>query len=260
MEKPQLDEVKLREALKTVAKIDLPPAGEPIDEKTENQPWVEQAMVDMGKYLARLHSVRLTGFGYLDEKALEEGFLRGRWQSWYQFWVDFMVSQSEELDKVLKLEEKTGKAETVLKEDTRKLFEKLVNKRPELMEILYRSQNLLNGAESRLLNGNINLEVCIYAKNQKFTGLGDFHQALAGDPVDDLAYFSVLPKGEFYLRFVLKSYGIAPADFSKKMHLYRLLESYRKIFSRYIKHHYLEDYPEPLTVALAELQSFGVTA
>lgn len=236
----------------------LPPAGEPIERMELPDSQLHQVMLDLGRYLARLHAVELEGYGPIKEEVFNQsGKLIGIYKSWYEFLLAFLDEQSKKMDEVREQEEKTGEYITELSQGNRELMDGLLGKLPLVRGIMETHRNLLAITPGRLLNGNIHLG-SIFVENGKFSGLGDFGQLLIGDPIDDLAYFSVMPQGERLLPYVRQGWEQVQSDpgIEEKLHLYCLLESYRKIFTRYLKHHYLEDYPEPLRIAQDELRYY----
>lgn len=256
VEKPKLDEEKLREALGTVAGLHFPPQGSPMGYQEYPSALSKEIMVDLGKYLTKLHSIELVGFGYIDENKLNNvGELVGRYGSWFDFWRGFFESQVEDLDRVLEEERQSGQ-QTSLTQPQRVEFEYLLGGRSYVRDVIQNKKSLFLSAPGRLLNGNIHLE-SISISDGKFTGLEDFRQMLVGDPVDDLAYFSVMPRGQELVKYTKEGWSIDVPNFDERFHLYRLLEAYRKIYTRYVKHHWLGDFPEPLLIAKEELSYFG---
>lgn len=102
---------------------------------------------------------------------------------------------------------------------------------------------------SSILHGDLHPQHFIVNKGY-LTGLIDFNRAIIGDPLFDIAYFSVMPHGELY-KHILKTSGVQMDK--KRFSLYRLLIATRKIYTRYIKFDYLDQYPEILDIVLEEL-------
>lgn len=238
----------------------LPPEGEPLESLRLSESELRQVMVDLGKYLAKLHSVELVKYGPPDETVFSNtGELVGTYNSWYEYILDFFKRQSELMDKTFKEEEANGQHWTFLSPQNRVIFMDLMAKRPLVREVMDEHRKVIDTANPRLLNGNIHLGR-IFVKENRFVGLGDFGQILIGDPVDDLAYFSVMPKGERLVGWVRQGWEelFKDQDVEQKLHLYRFFEAYRKIFTRYLKHRYLETHPEPLRIAQEELNHYNM--
>lgn len=260
MEKPRLDETKLKKVIFQLTGNRLPPKGQPLEDVALPEVPTRHIMTDLGSYLGKLHNTELQGYGYVDEENFNRTEqLRGQHKSFYDFWLEFFDSLSNEMQQVLSEEKRTGVIKTPLSSENRVKLESLLNKRPVVCNIILQNRSLFVSSPARLLNGNTHMG-SIYVENEHFSGLADFSQLLLGDPINDLAYFSVMPNGEKYLPEVrlgwLKTFKGDVGYLDRKLHLYRLLEAYRKIFTRYAKYHYLEDYPEPLKIAEQELGYF----
>jgi len=221
--------------------------GDPLSSANIDFSQMKSVLTSAGESLAEIHSIKLRGFG--PPKSKNE--FVGKYETWYEFITTFFDDYSRKID--------TGDFSTELSKANRSLFDKLMSKRDITRQLLEKNKNLINTAEPRLLNGNLHIG-SILVKDKKFAGFGDFSQILIGDPVDDLAYFSVMPRGEKLLPYLLKGWEkTQKRKLSKeKMQLYRLLEAYRKVFSRFIKHGYLEIYPEPLFIAQKQLQYYNM--
>ncbi len=261
MEKPQFDEMKLRGEIARFIARPFPPSGKPLEELSLDEITTRGIMEDLGKFLGRLHSIPREGYGWANGVLFNStGILKGQHRSFYDFWLEFFNSLSDEMHLTLIQEKKTGVSQTPLSPHNRELLEQLLDARSRVLRIMQQNRSLFDSAPAKFLNGNIHLG-SIYVDKGKFSGLADFNQFLFGDPVDDLAYFSVMPHGEKYLADVhwgwTRSFKEEPDDYYPRLHLYRLLEAYRKIFTRYTRHHYLEDYPEPLEIAGQELGYFS---
>lgn len=256
----ELDQSRLSGFVEQSLGHKLPPGGEPLENLKLSESELRQVMVDLGQYLAKLHSIELVKYGPPDEAVFNEtGKLVGMYDSWYECILDFFNRQSELMDKTLKEEEISGRYWTFLSPQNRVIFLDLMAKRPLIREVIDKHRKIIEAVKPRLLNGNVYLG-SIFVKKNSFVGLGDFGQILIGDPVDDLAYFSVMPKGEELTGWVRQGWeeSIKDQDIEQKLHLYRLLEAYRKIFTRYLKHRYLETYPEPLRIAQEELNHYNM--
>lgn len=260
MARLELDQKKLFDFIAGNLGFRLPSEGEPLENLKLSESEMRQVMVDLGKYLAKLHCVELVKYGPPDETVFNKtGELVGTYNSWYGCILDFFDRQSELMDKTLKEEEVSGQHWTFLSPQNRVIFMDLIAKRPLVRDVMDKHRRIIDVANPRLLNGNIHLG-SIFVKKNRFAGLGDFGQILIGDPVDDLAYFSVMPEGGGLIGWVRQGWEelSKDQDIEQKIHLYRLLEAYRKIFTRYLKHRYLETHPEPLCIAQEELNHYNM--
>lgn len=213
---------------------------------------------DLGRHLGLLHQIQGENYGPLDLGELDKGRLVGTHGSLYQLILETYKERLKMIDEALRAEQ-TGKGpKTELSNENRRLMNELLSKRNLVMKILEQNRELFDSAQSRFLNGNIHFG-SIAVRDGKFVGLIDFRQVSLGDPVNDLAYFSVMPRGEKVLPLVLKGWKekIDDHQVDEKLHLYRLLEAYRKIIRRYAKWKYLQSYPEPLKIAQEELAYYN---
>lgn len=256
---PDIDPVSLNYFLTKKTKLTFPLDCQSFEEVKDklSKKQVEKIMLDLGIYLAKLHQVKGKGFGLVEPRSLDKDLLIGSHETWYDFWIDNFKLGFSEMKKIEKKEVKEGKYFTKMQQDNRAKMKSVLSKQDFFLGVLKRYKKMLTDIQPTFLNGNIYTKNITIRKG-KFVGLADFSKALIGDPVDELAYFSVMPEGGKYLDIVLKSWNkiIKIKDFEERMHLYRLIESYRKIFTRYIKHKYLNDYPEPLIIAAKELAYF----
>ena len=220
---------------------------------------IEKIMFDFGKYLGELHQLTGSGYGFIDASLLDNYELKGSHKTWYDFWKENFDTGFKEMKKIEIEEKKTRKYRTNLSNKNRILMHELLDRKSEFLEIFEKNKKLINSSEPHFLNGNLYTKNITLRKG-KFVGLADFQKSLLGDPVNELAYFSVMPEGNKYFPLMLKGWKtkVKVRDFEEKLHLYRLIESYRKIFTRYITHRYLDTYPEPLKIAQEELKYYNI--
>lgn len=256
-----IDPVSMNYFLKRKTGINFPLDCVPFEEVKNNlsENEIKTIMNDLGIYLSKLNKLEGKRSGLVEPRALDKGELIGDSDSWYEFWMDNFKLGFDAMDKQLKEEKKSKEYKTNLDNKNRKLMYNLLDQKDKFLSVLKSNEKLINSNPSRFLNANVYTKN-ITIRNGKFVGLTDFSKALLGDPVDEIAYFSVMPDGNIYLPFVLETWQkeINDNDFEEKMHLYRLLESYRKIITRYVKHHYLDEYPEPLVIAQEELAYYNI--
>jgi len=217
----------------------------------------EKIMVDLGKYLGELHKLSGKRYGPIKPELLDSYELVGTHDSWYDFLFTNFNDKCKEMDEVLIEEKRSGKYKTKLSDGNRELMYNLLSKKDDVVKILNDHKVMLNTVIPKFLNGNV-YAMNIILDRTKFVGLIDFHQSLLGDPVDELAYFSVMDCDK-YLESVLIGWNekMSDKDLVEKLHLYRLLECYRKIIRRYVKYQSLEDHSEPLRIAAEELNYYN---
>lgn len=201
---------------------------------------------EVGKQLAILYSIPITGYGTLSTKAFrEEGKLMGKKESWY----DFLKSS---------IDKKLAKLNTINEESKGFKNSPLPNKqRDKLLDILNRSEELYSRLErikSKLELPGVLFHRDLHAdhiiiKGYKLEGILDFNNVSSGDPLRDMATFSTHHPGDYH-RYLLEGSEVV---FNKdKFHLYRLIVSFGKIHYRY-NHDYLHTNPDVLDFTLEEM-------
>lgn len=247
---------------KTALGFGLPPEGASLEQNlkdgTLTQEQIASILVNTGHDLAQIHAKTGEGFGWINplRTAITRRFV-GQHESWYEFLLAFYDKQTEVMNKVFAEEKETGQTRTPLSKEYREQLDYLHAQRPLVRNIFERKQKLLSEVKPQVLHGNLYIGSIFVNKKGKYAGLGDFAQMLVGDPVDDLSYFSVMPKGNELTQQMQQGWKDATGemDIEEKMHLYRLWQSYRKTYTRYVKHRYLGDYPEPLAIGREEIEN-----
>lgn len=247
---------------KTALGFGLPPEGVSLEQNLEDgtltQEQVVSVLVHTGYDLAQIHARTGEGFGWINllKTAVTRKFV-GEYGSWYEFLLAFYDKQTEVMDKVFAEEKETGRPHTPLSREYRDQLDYLHAQRPLVRDIFERKQKLLSEVRPQVLHGNFYIGSVFVDRKGEYAGMGNFTQMLVGDPVDDLAYFSVMPKGNELTQQVQQGWRDATGemDIEEKMHLYRLWQSYRKTYTRYVKYRYLGDYPEPLAIGREEIEN-----
>ena len=253
-----IDPIDLSRNLSKSTGLKFPLGNDILEDARLSEKTTEKVMLDLGRHLGIIHMIKGKMYGLIDPKMVGQGKLVGLHSSWYEFIIENFQRRFNEMEEVKKEERRTKKSITRLSNSNRKIMDEVLLQKKFVLEILEKNKKLIESAPSRFLNGNIHMG-SIIVKKGRFVGFGDFHQPILGDPTDDLAYFSIMPQGEKYLPFVLRTWKerIKDENLEEKLHLYRLLESYRKIIKRYVKYRYLEDYSEPLRIAQKELAYYN---
>lgn len=207
---------------------------------------------EVGQQLMLLHSIKLDGFGEVDKQRFRSlGVLVGGQSSWIKHVFGIFKLKVRALEAKFEVEKKENFEKSVLtKMQIGQLIE-ILSRIPWLMDKV-ENEKWEEEAPGSLIHGDIHFEH-ILVDGDMLSGLIDFNKTLVGDPLFDIAYFSVMPGGEYYPH-ILKSTGLTWND--KKFHLYRLLMSIRKIHTRYVAYNYLHLQPKVLNIAIEELSYF----
>lgn len=219
---------------------------------------ITSVLENTGRELAELHAINGEGYGWINPlRAMITRNYVGKYETWYEFLITFYDEQTLVLDNVIAQEQETGKYHTPLSPENREQLEYLHSQRPLVREIFVSKKQMLANVSPQLLHGNVYTGSIFVDNDGNYSGLGDFTQMLLGDPIDDLAYFSVMPEGNTLLSTLQQGWQEVTEnmDIEEKTHLYRLWESYRKIYTRYVKHRYLDDHPEPLQIGREEIDN-----
>ncbi|MDO8638766.1 MAG: hypothetical protein Q7R43_04265 [Candidatus Daviesbacteria bacterium] len=231
------------------------PLGTPVPDSRLRVYQMSEIMVDVGRDLAKLHVKQGEGYGPVDNR---ETFVFGRFKAHYRTWPEYLTDrfqkQGDHLEKVIDKEVENGTYLSGLSAEQKIQHDVNLEKRPFVSDLMKKFYPILLPVKPHLLHGNIHKDI-IFTKEEKYAGLGDYSQMVLGDPVNDLAYASIMPDGDEWKMKILQGWGETQndPDLEKKMHLYRLLESYRKIYTRYVKHHWLGAYPQPFDIAQQEI-------
>ena len=222
------------------------------------QEQITSVLENTGHELAKIHAITGEGYGWINPlRAVITRRFVGKHESWYEFLLAFYDQQTQTLDKIFAQEKETGQHHAPMSQENREQLEYLHNQRPLVREIFERKRTLLSNVSPQLLHGNVYIGSIFVRPDGGYAGLGDFEQMLLGDPVDDLAYFSVMPEGNTLSPALQQGWRDATGemDTEEKIHLYRLWQSYRKTYTRYVKHRYLDKYPEPLEIGREEIDN-----
>lgn len=238
----------------------MPPEGSSLMlvEGSLNQRQIMSVLENAGRDLTRIHATTGEGYGWINPlRAVITRRFVGKHGSWYEFLLAFYDQQTQTLDKIFADEKETGQYHTPLSRENREQLEYLHNQRPLVRSIFEKKRTLLSNVSPQLLHGNLFIGSVFVRLDGSYAGLGDFTQMLLGDPVDDLAYFSVMPEGNVLLPTLQQGWKdvTGEMDIEEKIHLYRLWQSYRKTYTRYVKHRYLDRYPEPLAIGREEIDN-----
>jgi len=175
-------------------------------ENPETQQMPEPLLFELGRTLARIHQVPAKGAGLIDCSTEE-------WTGLHQNWWNYILLR---LDDHLQVCSEIG----ATRESERSVIEKIF--RSELK------------AEKRLLHGDPGHHN-VFSDGRKITAIIDWEDALAGDPIFDIAYWGTFVRDEMRARF-LEGYQTVeklPADFEHRYWLYYLRVALSKSVHRH---------------------------
>ncbi len=187
-------------------------------ENPETQALPEPLLFTFGSLLARIHQIPCSGAGLLDVSTLDFGSLatapRGLQPDWPNH---FALRLDEHLRACLQIRAITGM---------------------ELSEIeghFAEAGPLLDSAPIRLLHGDPGHHNA-FSDGSAITALIDWEDALAGDPVFDIAYWGTFVRDEMRDRFLegYQSIQALPPDFERRYWLYYLRIAISKTVHRHL--------------------------
>lgn len=204
---------------------------------------------EVGKQLSLVYETKLPGFGAVDlEIFRKKGKLVGSQESWFKFVEKRFVNKFDSVVQKVNKEKVENFVNTNLTKSQLCQLLEIVDRYDEIKEnitLMTKNQERPSG----LIHGDLHFDHFI-VKNGNLEGILDFNKTFIGDPLYDIAYFSVMPHGDLY-RYLLKESGIS---INKDLFgIYRLLIAAGKIHVRYVQHDYLNRYPRILDVAIDEL-------
>ena len=206
-------------------------------------PFLEQA----GEELAKMYAIKLEGFGNPDaEMFRRDGKLVGKYQSWYKVLSSSHLKCAKSLEAQYK---KTGFMDAKLSYKQRTQLCDVVRHLDVLRRKAEDARGNLDINPGRIIHKDIHSDH-IFVKDGKVTGIIDFNNASSGDPLYDIATFSLMKGGNYYPHLIKKS----DIKFEENLfHLYRLLHAVGKIHFR-LEEGYLNKAPAVLNIALEELK------
>jgi aminoglycoside phosphotransferase (APT) family kinase protein len=208
-----------------------------------------QVLKEVGGDLAKLHDIKLDGFGIIDPTTYREsGQLKGRRSSWYEALVGGFSFRLEETQKKIVAERNENFVNSTLPVDIQQKLLQIMNRVDEVWQRVSDSKSSLD-IKGSLVHGDVHMDH-IFVDQGSLVGLIDFNAAMVGDPLFDSAYFSVMEHGELYPHILE---GSKETVDQRRFHLYRLLIAVGKIHTRYVANNYLHKSPQILDFALEEL-------
>jgi aminoglycoside phosphotransferase (APT) family kinase protein len=180
-------------------------SGKPGDEIKLSPKEKANIIKELGRYLFLIHSIKISGFGYLKDKG--KAFVGSHDTLWDD--INYELNSG-------------WWTETVIKNNL------LSKKDLEEIRILFkRHRNIFHLKKASLLHGDLSINNTLINK-KKITGILDMENLKAGDPVSDFAWFRFWQKMNTYFNFNALKNGynnknLFDKNFSKKLDLYQLL-------------------------------------
>ncbi len=205
---------------------------------------------EVGENLRIIHSIEINGFGNISpDKFRDTGKIVGGYNSWFDFVNYYFNSRVQPLIAKIEVDKKNGFKDSQISKELQEKILEIISKIPVVID---RARTVLEGIniDGVLLHGDLHADHFL-VKNNRLSGIIDFNNAMVGDPILDIAYFSIMPHGELYPHLLKEN----DLDIDQqRFNLYRMLISIGKIHTRYVRHDYLKDYPEILDIALDEIK------
>lgn len=203
----------------------------------------------VGRNLRIINSLKLSGFGPIStDKFRSQKKLVGSFDSYYDFIRYYFDSRVDILTQKVDRDVKEDFTRSNLtKEQIEKVLE-VVSKVPEAKKRMT-DYFLEFKTEGSFVHGDFHTQH-VLVDNGRLTGIIDLNNTLIAEPLFDIAYWSIMPKGILY-RELAKSAGIKIDE--ERFKLYRMLISIAKLHTRYVSNDYLNKFPEILDFALGEL-------
>lgn len=156
-------------------------------------------VIQAGVILAKIHSVRPTGFGGLKENG----------QGKFPAWLDCVMEIEDEREEILESALKIG----LSAEDVERGF-----------AVLKENQHLFENVTPHLIHGDFSIKH-ILVENGSITGIIDFESCKSGDPMWDFAWWSYFFGKDVPIEWLKEGYSqVHELDpkFDKKLILYKI--------------------------------------
>lgn len=171
----------------------------------------EQLVFEMGKTMARLHKIKVYGFGPFDNEQAKNGMLRGIHKSLKDF---VKAGLEENLERLV---------------NNHILSKKITNKIKELFD----DNELLNSKESVLIHNDF-ADWNLLTNGNTITGVIDWDECVAGNPVQEIACWSTFFEPERIESFLRGYFSEIPMydNFNEMFQLMRLRYTVSKMALR----------------------------
>lgn len=201
-------------AYQVIEKLD----GESIQFYLRQHPDKEQALVyDMGKTMAKLHQIKVDGFGPFDNETAKNGVLKGLHSSLND---SVNAGLEENLERLLHFEVITKEAALKIK-------------------ALFSNNDLLNTSESVLIHNDF-ADWNLLTDGDNVTGVVDWDECVGGHPVQEIACWSTFFSPD-RIKIFLQGYFSEtkqPENFDKMFQLMRLRYTISKMALRIKRYSY----------------------
>ncbi len=214
-----------------------------------DQQYWPSILEEVGQQLSSLYGVKMEGYGEIDKNEFRAtGKMIGKSSSWIGSIVEVFELKIKALEAKITEERTEGFKDSNL---TSVQIGKIVTVLDNIPRVRERILQIENGEQSvgSLIHADIHFEH-ILVNNGRLAGIIDFNKTLVGDPLFDIAYYSVMPNGEYYPHIKRTANVEWEED---RFHLYRLLMSIRKIHTRYVAYNHLAQQPKVLDIAIEEI-------
>ena len=176
--------------------------GRPLDEFNDDEPRMQRLLKKLGRFVATIHSLPLEGYGLLDARPLAAGI--GPPRGVHDTWADYLLlNLSNHVEACLRDGDlSAAEADSVLAS-----FE--------------RHADSLTVSGGVLLHGDLGSHN-VLTDGDRLLGLIDWEDALAGDPVYDIAFWASFHQQERHAAFLAgyREVRALPDDFSVRFRLY----------------------------------------
>lgn len=188
--------------------------GQPLNrfENVESQALPSPLLFELGKFLARVHSVEAESAGLLDASCLD-----GKPRGLRATWLDYIMLR---LDAHLEVCQEIGA---------------ITHERAAIEREFVNAAGLLESAPIRWLHGDPGHHN-VFSDGQQITALIDWEDSICGDPIFDIAFWGTFCRDEMREEFLrgYQSVSQLPADFEHRYWLYYLRTAISKTVHRHI--------------------------
>ena len=218
--------------------------------EAEKENW-PQVIKEVGEQMAIVYDLKFPGFGSIDAKYFRKtGQIQGSKSLWSDYLLQSYDRRTDRVRKKFKADQKAGFIGSRLSNDQKEKLTIVVNNIDQVRDEILSARQTLDVKQGRLIHGDISAMHILVVKN-KLSGILDFNDAKIGDPLYDIAIFSVGTKGDYYKDLMS---GAALRFDENRFHLYRLMTSIWKLDIRYVRQNYLHQNPRILDTALEEIR------
>ena len=183
----------------------------------ENPQDIDKLMVDAGKTLAKIHSIKVKGFGSFDNELAKQGELVGLHDSFEKF---IMSGLEDNLDVLV-------------------MYNHINEQQKNNIISLYKDNALLKCDQAVLVHNDY-ADWNLLTDGEKVSGILDLDECCASDPLCDIACWMSMAPQNRVSKFLDGYYGDKekPANFEEKVNLFTL----RYVISNMVQRSYRSEY------------------